>query len=41
MVERREVEVMEPDDAATLLRKANGTRLHTPVFLVLATGLRR
>ncbi len=41
MVERREVEVMEPDEAAALLRTADGTRLHTSIFLALGTGVRR
>ncbi len=41
MVERREVEVMDSDASAKLLRTAGDTRLHTPIFLALATGIRR
>ena len=40
-VERREIEVLEPEEAAALLKAADGTRLHAPIFLALATGLRR
>ncbi len=40
-VERREIEVLEPDETTVLLKAAAGTRLHTPIFVALATGLRR
>lgn len=40
-VERREVEHLEPADAKKLMDAARGTRLFSPVFLALATGLRR
>ena len=40
-VERQEIEYLEPSDAVKLLRTAAGTRLHAPVFLALATGIRR
>jgi integrase len=40
-VERHEAEVLEPEESGVLLRAAKGTYLHTPVFIALATGLRR
>jgi len=40
-VERREIEHLEPGDAAKLLQAATGLRLRTPIFIALATGLRR
>ncbi len=40
-VEREEIEHLDPSDAVKLLRTAAGTRLHAPVFLALATGIRR
>ena len=40
-VERKELKTLEPDEAAKLLATAEGTRLFVPVFIALATGLRR
>ncbi len=40
-VERREIEVLEPDEFTALLKAAAATRPLTPIFLALATGLRR
>ena len=40
-VEREEIEYLKPSDAVKLLRTAAGTRLHAPMFLALATGIRR
>jgi integrase len=40
-VERHEIEALEPDEAATLLTTARGTRMFPIIFLALATGLRR
>jgi integrase len=40
-VERKEIQALAPDEATKLLAAAAGTRLHAPVFLALATGLRR
>ncbi len=40
-VERQEIEYLDPSDAVKLLRTAAGTRLHAPIFLALATGVRR
>lgn len=40
-VERREIEVLEPAEAKILVQTAEGTRLHAPIFLALATGIRR
>ena len=40
-VERREIEVLDTDEAAALVRAAQSTRLHVPILLSLATGLRR
>ena len=40
-VERHEIEALEPDEAATLLTAARGTRMFPIIFLALATGLRR
>ena len=40
-VEREEIEYLDPSDARKLLRAAAGTRLHAPIFLALATGIRR
>ena len=40
-VERGEVEYLDTEDAVSLIGAAAGTRLHAPIFLALATGLRR
>jgi integrase len=40
-VERKEIQVLDPEEATKLLAAAAGTRLYVPVFLALATGLRR
>jgi integrase len=40
-VERKELQTLEPDEAAKLLATAEGTRLYVPVFIALATGVRR
>ena len=40
-VQRQEIEVLEPAEAATLLSAARGTRMFQIIFLALATGLRR
>jgi integrase len=40
-VERQELDVLEPDEAARLLATAATTRLLAPIFLALATGMRR
>lgn len=40
-VERREIQVLEPDEAAQLLATASASRLYGPVLLALATGMRR
>lgn len=40
-VERQEIEVLAPEEATALLKTAAGTRLHMPIFVTLATGLRR
>ncbi len=40
-VEPEEIEHLDPSDAVKLLRTAAGTRLHVPIFLALATGIRR
>ena len=40
-VERPEPETLDDADLAKLLKKAEGTRLHVPIFLAVATGLRR
>jgi integrase len=40
-VERREIEVLDADGSARLLATAAATRLYVPIFLALATGLRR
>ena len=40
-VERQELDVLEPDEAARLLATAATTRLYAPIFLALATGMRR
>jgi integrase len=40
-VQRQEIEVLEPAEAATLLSAARGTRMFQTIFLALATGLRR
>lgn len=40
-VQPKEIEVLDPRQAAMLLKTAEGTRLRTPLFLALATGLRR
>src|SRR3546814_6009584 len=41
LVERREIEVLDPTEAGALLKTASTTRLHMPIFVTLATGLRR
>ena len=40
-VERQEIEYLDPSDAAKLLQAAAGLRLRVPIFIALATGLRR
>ena len=40
-VERREMQVLAPDESAKLLATASTTRLYAPIFLAFATGLRR
>jgi integrase len=40
-VARREIEVLEPAEAAVLLAAARGTHMFPIIFLALATGLRR
>jgi len=40
-LERGEPGVLEPDEAGRLLATAAGTRFYVPIFLALATGLRR
>jgi integrase len=40
-VKHREIEVLEPAEAAALLAVARGTRMFPIIFLALATGLRR
>ena len=40
-VERQEMEVMDAAEAAQLLATAATTRLYVPIFLALATGMRR
>jgi integrase len=40
-VERQEIAYLEPSDAAKLLQAAAGLRLRAPIFIALATGLRR
>jgi integrase len=40
-VERREIEVLEPTEAAALLAAARRNRMFPIIFLALATGLRR
>jgi integrase len=39
--ERAEIEILEHEEAATLLKLARSTRLYVPIFLALATGMRR
>ncbi len=38
---RREIEVLQPDEFTALIKAATAPRRHTPIFLALATGLRR
>lgn len=40
-VDEREIEILSDDEAAVLLRAAEGTRLYGPVLLAWATGVRR
>ena len=40
-VERRELEILDVDEFAQLLATASTTRLHAPIFVALATGMRR
>jgi integrase len=40
-VEQKELTVLDPDEATRLLSVASRTRLHVPIFLALATGVRR
>lgn len=40
-VERRELRVLDHEESARLLSAAASTRFHVPVFLALATGMRR
>ena len=40
-VAHREIEILEPAEAAVLLAAARGTHMFTIIFLALATGLRR
>ena len=40
-VERKEIEILDDDEALRLITAVRPTRLYAPIFLALATGLRR
>jgi integrase len=40
-VERKEIEVLDDDEALRLITAVRPTRLYVPIFLALATGMRR